>query len=137
MADTLCHASLKHIKHDGNYLGDDWKYTIRVNGEEKEITGNGKNIDFDPPMRWTVVAGPAGEATVVSIQAKAVEEDLFFDDEGSAIRHVKQPAIPAGSEPVTVSNVALRARVVEGNPTWFAGGTNFVDFLFDLEYVNG
>jgi len=136
MADCICHAELKHIRHDGNYIGDDWKYTIRVNGEEKEITGNGKDIEFDPPPRWSAVVGECGTPTVLSIQAVAVEEDLFFDDVGSAIRHIKQDAIAEGSGPVHNKNVAVRARVVETRVAWLiSGGTNFVDFVFDLEYV--
>lgn len=135
MADCVCQVKLKQIKHDGNYLGDDWTYTIRVNGEEKKIGGNGQNVDMDPPELWSVTLGPCGEPSVVSIQAVAVEEDLLFDDVGSAIRHIKQGAIPPGSDPVHQTNVAVRARVVESGLRWFNdGGTNFVDFMFDLEY---
>jgi hypothetical protein len=136
MADCTCHAVLKHIRHDGNFIGDDWKYKISVNGELKEIEGNGKDQEFTTPLAWTVNVGECGGHTVVSIHATALEEDLFFDDEGSAIRHVKQAAPAEGDGPVKVENVALRARVVEAIG-WFSGGTNFVDFVFDLEYTCG
>ena len=133
MAECYCQAVLKAIRHDGNYIGDDWRYTISVGGEKKEIEGNGKDQDLNPPMTWRVKAGGCGEDTVVSIHATAMEEDLFFNDEGSAIKHVKQAAPAAGADPIQVNNVALRARVTEGIGP-FSGGTNFVDFLFDLEY---
>lgn len=136
MAECTCQAHLKHIRHDGNFIGDDWKYTILVNGEAKEIDGNGQDQEFDPPLTWTVGLGECGGPTVVSIQTKALEQDLFFDDHGSAIRHVKQQAPSPGDAPIQVNSIAVRARVVEAIG-WFSGGTNFVDFVFDLEYTCG
>ncbi len=134
MANCICNATLKHLRHDGNYLGDDWKYTITVNGQVKQLDGNGTDQEFGDTMKWEVPLGECGGGTVVSIQAKALEEDLFFDDEGSAIRHIKQDAPASGAAPIRLENVAVRARVVEAIG-WFSGGTNFVDFVFDLEYV--
>ena len=133
MAECVCMVDLKTIRHAGNYLGDDWTYTVMVNGEAREIEGNGGDQDFDPPMRWTVTGGDCGANKTVTIAVKALEDDLFFDDEGSAIKHITVACPPAGAEPARLSNEAVRARVVEAIG-WFSGGTNFVDFVFDVEF---
>ena len=133
MAQCVCTVDLKTIRHAGSYLGDDWTYTVSVNGETREIAGNGEDQAFDPPMRWTVTGGDCGANTTVTIAAKALEEDLFFDDEGSQIKHITVSCPPEGSEPTKLTNEAVRARVVEAIG-WFSGGTNFVDFIFDVEF---
>ncbi len=133
MAECLCNADLKIIRHAGTYLGDDWTYTITVNGDSRVIAGNGKDQEFDPPMRWKVKGGECGANMTVTIAVKALEDDLFFDDEGSQIKHITVSCPPAGFEPAKLTNEAVRARVVE-SIGWFSGGIAFVDFVFDVEF---
>lgn len=136
MAACRCTVYLKAIRHVGANLGDDWTFTIKINEEEKVLTGDGQNQDFggdgdDAPPKWVLDCGGFGEEIALRFFIRAVEEDLIFDDMGSNQRSLHYTCPAEGEEPVVHADQVVRVTVQE-NRGLFEGGTNRIDFHFEV-----
>ncbi len=138
MTACVCTVDLRAIQHLGEFIGNDWSYTIVVNGRERTLSGTGANQEFRPGAphgvpRWTLTGHECGETVAVRIQVRAMEVDLLFDDEGGDELVIRSLCPPEGKGALRLPDQRVRARVTE-DLGWFRGGyTNVVTFSFDIE----
>ena len=74
---------LKTIRHAGAYLGDDWTYTIMVNGESRELP-EGTTVAGDTTYGGSL-GGGAGPITVDDMLFVSSGYGLYFHMPGNAL----------------------------------------------------
>ena len=87
MSECICHVELKEVLHTGSDIGDDWVFSIEVDGVRRSIDmrGTGRTEDrvtFARRLRWTTYGHPCGSVMSVGVTVAATEKDLVFDDHG-------------------------------------------------------
>lgn len=138
MSSCTCHADLKEIVHSGPSIGDDWSFSVTIDGKTRSFDANGlgasrDRIVFDEPLRWTTNGGGCGEVVALDIHVEATEHDVFFDDQGAERRTLTVRCPEDGEQVRRLEDQQIAARVTER--PFKAARVHFVTFVFDFETV--
>ena len=132
-----CTVKLTEIVHTGADIGDDWSYSVSIEGTTVAMEGIGsgeprERIPFDPPYAWIIEVADC-DIVSLDVQVKAKEQDLFFSDKGEKVRTLTVTCPEPGEGPNRFENQQVVARVTE--QPFLNKLVHWVTFVFDLETV--